>query len=62
MSNRKTNKNKSIPPKFAGGVETKGARKDKKKKNQNSSKVSKRYNNEGFGVLWEWDLFVTGAR
>lgn len=32
MSNRKTNKNKSIPPKFAGGVETKGARKDKKKK------------------------------
>lgn len=54
MSNRKTNKNKSIPPKFAGGVETKGARKDKKKqKNQNSSKVSKRYNNEGFGVLWE---------
>lgn len=41
MSNRKTNKNKSIPPKFAGGVETKGARKDKKKK----IKIAARFQN-----------------
>lgn len=41
MSNRKTNKNKSIPPKFAGGVEKKGARKDKKKK----IKIAARFQN-----------------